>query len=347
MPSQATSIPSSVAVTIALAVFAAAGCTNSTSTQGGGGDGSSSMRAIEAACTASAQARCDRLTACSPTLMQLRYLEATACVTLQHDSCVASLSVPGTGNTADHTQACAAAVASWACPSYIDNADVPAACQPQTGPLELEAPCVVAGECQSGFCAIAPGDGCGACAAPPIAGDACDELTSCGPGLTCVSATKQCEPFGASGDACDSGLPCGAGLSCVGADAATDTQGTCQPALTQAGATCDPALKTGTGCDRNAGLVCDSTSKTCVAIVIAGAGDMCGSVDHRSQPCGAGVCVGSSNGVLGTCTASVGAGEACDLDNGPSCLSGTRCVTADSSTAGTCQVANAATCSTN
>jgi hypothetical protein len=46
------------------------------------------------------------------------------------------------------------------------------------------------------------------------------------------------------------------------------------------------------------------------------------------------------------CVANVGEGMACDSEDGPNCLSGSRCVSTDGGSAGTCQVTNAMTCST-
>jgi hypothetical protein len=274
----------------------------------------------------------------------LRYGDAATCEAQMTATCVASLMTPSNANNPTHTEACAQAIPSWSCPAYLDNANEPAACAQVKGTLAAGATCVVAGECATGFCAIAPNSACGVCATAPTAGSSCADLTTCGPGLTCTSDTKQCVGLAAASAACGAGAPCGAGLSCVGADAATNTQGTCQPAATTAGAACDPALKTGSGCDRNAGLVCNSTSKTCQPVTISPAGGACGSVDHQSALCSDGTCTGASGATPGTCVANATEGAACDTANGPACEAGSRCIVAAGSTAGTCEITDSTVC---
>lgn len=319
-------------------VVAGAGCSSSSSST------STTTAEIDSACTDIAQARCDRFTACSSTAIQTRFGDAASCVAQLKANCVAGLEAPNNANNTTHTEACATAIAGWACPDYLDNDSPPAACAQVMGTAATGAACVVAGQCQTGFCAIAPGSACGVCAALPKAGDACTALTTCGVGLTCTSDTKMCVAFAAANAACGAGAPCGAGLVCVGANAATSTQGTCQAAATTTGATCDPALKTGTGCDRNAGLVCNSTSKTCQPATISPDGGACGSVDHQSALCENGTCVGASGATPGTCIANAGEGEACDTAQGPNCEAGTRCIVAAGTTAGTCENTDAAAC---
>jgi hypothetical protein len=320
----------------ALSVLAAVGCSSSPS--------SSSTAEVESACSDLAQARCDQLAACSSTVIQTRYGDEMTCLSLQKESCVNGLMAPSNGNNPTHTEACSQAIATWDCSSYIDNVGQPLACQQQTGALAVGAACVVAGQCQTGFCAVLPGSECGVCAAAPTAGASCADLTTCGPGMTCTSDTKTCVVFGGANSACGTGAPCGAGLACVGANATTNTRGTCQVEQTQIGATCDPALKTGTGCDRNAGLVCNSTSKTCQTATISPAGGQCGTVNHQPALCSAGTCTGASGATPGTCVANAGEGESCDTANGPACLAGARCIVASGTTAGTCELNDSTMC---
>ncbi len=310
----------------------------------GGSSGTNEVTADEA-CTDLAHARCTRLAACSMTAVQTRFGDAATCEAQEKLSCANALSAPSNGNTPTHDEACSQAVGTWACADFLDNTTPPPACQQQTGALAAGAPCAFPGQCQTGFCAIVPGSACGACAAAPTAGASCAELTTCGPGLTCTTDTQTCAVFAAAGGTCGAGQPCGAGLSCVGANATAGVKGKCQASATQVGATCDPTLKTGAGCDRNAGLVCNGQTKQCAAVVVAAGGQPCGSVNGQPQLCGAGTCIGASAGQPGTCVADASEGGACDLASGPDCVVLARCVLgSDGGTAGTCQINDASSC---
>ena len=210
------------------------------------------------ACADNAQQRCAQLQACSPTDMQLRYGSESTCVSRETNNCATALGEPLNGNTAAAVEACAGAYAQWACPDYLDNVSIPPACRQQLGPVVNGGSCAIDGQCQSGFCGIAPGSACGKCAPLPKVGASCALLTSCGPGLACTTDTFACVVFGVRGAACGKGAVCAAELSCVGADLAAGTQGTCQLAGETVGAACDPTERTHAGCDRNAGLVCNT-----------------------------------------------------------------------------------------
>lgn len=320
-------------------------CSGTSGGSGGGSDGGGVT--VAQACADVAQARCTLLQTCSATDLQIRYGSESACVSRETNNCTSSLAEPGNGNTPAADEACAQAFPSWACTDYLNDQNIPAACQQQTGSVATGSSCAVDGQCQTGFCAIPPDAACGTCSAVPVAGASCAELTSCGPGLTCTSDTTTCVALGAASAACGKGAPCGAGLSCVGADATTNTQGTCQAAATTSGATCDATLKTGAGCNRNAGLVCNSMTKTCQTVVLAMPGAMCGDdVGSQAAYCASeGTCTGTSGNTPGTCTASAADGAACDTANGPACLVPARCIgTGDAGTAGTCQYSGAQMC---
>jgi hypothetical protein len=312
------------------------------STGGGGGGGLTAATA----CADLAHQRCTQFQTCSPTVVQIRYGSESVCETRETDSCTSSLALPSQGNTPAATEACSQAYAGWACTDLLNGVNIPQACQQQTGSIADGSACAVNGQCQSGFCAIAPGSSCGTCSAAPTAGTSCAELTSCGPGLTCTTDTSTCVAFLAQGGACGKGAPCGVGLSCVGADATKGTQGTCQADGTMVGATCDATLKTGPGCDRDAGLACNSQSKTCQTLVLAGGGQPCGTVNDQPAECASeGVCTGASGTTPGTCTASAADGAACDIGSGPACLVPARCIgSGDGGTSGTCQYAGAQSC---
>ena len=321
-------------------------CGGTTGGQPAGTGGDAGMTAAQA-CADNAHQRCTRLQTCSATELQIRYGSESACEMGEKSSCMLTLAEPSNGKTVADVEACAQAFAVWDCTDYLNGQKTPPACVQRTGPFANGTTCAVSGQCQTGFCAIAPGAGCGTCTAVPPADASCAPLTVCGPGLTCTSDTKSCVALAAQGAACGKGAPCGAGLSCVGANATTNVMGTCQRAVETSGATCDPTLKTGPGCDRNAGLVCNGSSKTCQPVVLASAGQSCGYVTPQTAYCSAdGVCVGASGANPGTCTAAATAGAACDTASGTSCISPGRCVgsSGDGGITGTCQYAGAQTC---
>ncbi len=302
-----------------------------------GVDGDAGMTAAQA-CAENARLRCARLQTCSATQIKIRYGSQSACETGEAESCMATLAEPSNGKTIAHVEACAQAFAAWDCTDYLNDLNIPPACQQATGSFANGTVCAVAGQCQTGFCAIARGASCGVCAALPVAGDSCAQLTTCGPGLVCTSDTMTCVVVGAAGATCGKGTPCGARLSCIG--------GSCQAVVQSAGAPCDPTGKTGPTCDLDAGLVCNGDSKTCHAVVLAAASEPCGYIDHQSVVCAAeGVCTATS-GTPGTCTPAAAAGQACDTASGTSCISPGRCVgqPIDGGITGTCQVAGTQLC---
>jgi hypothetical protein len=290
-----------------------------------------------AACSDLAFARCSRLQSCSPTAIQLRYGDEPTCRTLFDAVCLAAVTAPSSGQTAASEEACAQAIPGWSCDQYIYNQNPPPACAQKTGALASGAACSLAAQCQSGFCAIVPGKGCGACADPPKPGDPCDQLITCGMTLVCAPATTTCAAYAQVGASCAPGQPCTSGLACVGANAKTGASGTCQPEVSTLGAPCTFA---GAGCNLFDGLVCNAASSQCGTAQIAADGFACGIVAGQSASCA------SSGGcVAGTCVAGQPVGAPCDVVAGPPCLDLLRCVaTDDGGTAGTCQAASPVAC---
>jgi hypothetical protein len=210
----------------------------------------------------------------------------------------------------------------------------------------------MAGQCETGFCAIVPGNACGLCGPVPQAGDSCATLTTCGQFLACDTTVEQCSTFAAAGAPCNRSQLCGDGLYCVGA---TSTEsGVCQPAVEKVGATCDPTGKTGPGCDRLAGLTCNSTSDECATIQFVAAGAPCGTVGDQLVLCAAaGTCstaIGVDAGAGEICSPPANDGASCDLVSGPFCREPARCIvsgdagTSSGATSGTCQLPSAAGC---
>jgi hypothetical protein len=328
--------------------LAAMACSGSTAGGISGGDvgGSSSGGGLTAqqACQDRAHALCTRYAGCAPERILVLYGDEPTCEARNASNCTNALSAPSTANTPAATEACAQAYAGWSCTDFIDNENLPTACAPRNGSVAGGGACGFNGQCQSGFCAIAPTSLCGTCATPPAAGDSCAQLTSCGPGLVCTTDTMTCVVLAAQGAACGKGAPCGDGLYCVGEQPTKEVQGSCQPAVEQLGGACDPTGQTGPGCDRNQLLTCDVPTKQCATIAVGVGGQPCGTNDVNGQTAlcsGNGLCIGSSTGTPGTCTAAAADGAACDTQNGPGCQLLARCVvTSDGETAGTCQLSS-------
>jgi hypothetical protein len=317
-------------VAAAVVVVAALGCSGS-STDGGDASGSSDGGlTAQQACQDQANARCTRLQACAPGKMQTEFGDQGTCEARYALSCTNALAAPSTGATPAGTEACAQAYAGWECTDFLNDEHVLPACAQATGSVAAGGTCGFNGQCQSGFCAIAPSSRCGTCAAPPAPGDSCAQLTSCGPGLTCTADTQTCVVPAVQGAACGKGAPCGAGLSCVGEQPAKSVQGACQPAGAKAGATCDPTQQTAPNCDHNQGLACNTLTMQCARLVVADGGQPCGTNDVNDQTalCSAsGVCTGATPGNPGTCTAAAADGASCSAQGGPGCMFPARCVT--------------------
>lgn len=311
-----------LALTSVLSVLALAGCTPS-------GDTAAD------ACAKVATARCDRLAMCSMADLAKRWPDEATCISRETLACQDSLAAPATAATPTTTLACADALAASSCDALF-SVTPPAECLAQPGKAAGGAACSYSAQCASGFCSVGDGQLCGVCAAAPVAGDSC-ATSGCGPTMTCVKATMQCQPPVGVGGACGSALPCEETLDCVGATATA--MGTCMAALTTAGATCDPPRKTGPSCSATAGLACNTSTKQCVAQPLVAAGQPCGQIASVPTRCLAGAtCQIPAGANVGTCVAPAGDGEPCDDVAGPGCEAPARCV------AGSCQLSGSAAC---
>jgi hypothetical protein len=343
------------AVGVGLCLVAACSGSTSSGSPDGGGTGSSGGGSgsggggttVAQAAADRANAYCAKLSTCAPEAIQRDYGSQATCVTRYTAYELSALNAPSTGNTPETSEACTAAYAGWACTDFLDAQNIPAACVQKTGGIATGSACAFSGQCQTGFCAIAPHTLCGVCATVPAAGDSC-ATQGCGQGLSCTSDTQTCVVLGTTGATCGKGYLCGDDFVCVGANTTTGVTGTCQPAVATAGAACDPENKTGPGCDHAQLLTCNTQSKTCAALTMAAGGQPCGTnvVDDQTAICAAeGTCTGATSTAAGTCTASAADGQACDTANGPACLSLSVCVvTEDGGTAGTCTPEGSVTC---
>jgi hypothetical protein len=327
----------------------AVGCGGNEFFAGTGDAGVASTVTADQACGDSAHLHCERLQACSQSVVIGTYGDEGTCETRLKLNCLNSLAAPGVNSTPATVEACAKTYPTASCGALLDDQPA-AACVQNKGDRANGQACGFPAQCQSGFCAIVPGSPCGACAPVPQVGESCAESTTCGQLLFCDSTTLDCTGYSALNGPCNRGQPCGAGLSCVGSTSATN--GACQTAVETLGAPCDPATKTGPGCDRNQLLTCNSGSKECAAIQLAGAGAPCGTVNLQLAICAnAGACVAADGGAgdggttIDTCVAPAADGDPCDLVAGPTCLSPARCVlTTPSATAGVCEFPSSSQC---
>jgi hypothetical protein len=288
------------------------------------------------ACVAFAKATCAKRDACTANKGTTMIYGSTAqCESRELPKCLATLTARGTSKTPALLSACTASIPAQSCGDYLDNV-LTAPCRPVAGMLADGSPCLSSWQCGSDFCSLPHADVCGACAPRPKAGDSCADSV-CGTGLLCHTSTMTCEKTSADGGACDKNTPCAAGFACVGNGAAV--QGVCKAEGRTAGAACDPKSSTLPGCDKDAGLYCDATSKLCAVIGIASDGQPCGTVAGAQVVCtGGGLCAGATLVQSGTCKAPVADGVACNDVTGPPCLSPAKCVR------GTCRLPDAATC---
>jgi hypothetical protein len=312
---------------------------------------------VSQACADSAKARCMRNDACSnSTSNKSRYGDEMTCETRVAAQCIKNLGAPGTGATAASVETCGTTTSGESCDQYLGN-DPDDTCLPPAGTLAASAACAVSAQCQSTYCAVPAHSTCGVCATVPKAGDPCGTTGECGGrgGLRCVN--QVCVIEGAANADCGDGAPCGPSLSCVGAKGAT--LGKCMAAVVAADSTCDPAHKTGPGCDNDLGLYCDPSTSKCVAYTFANDGQPCGEVAGGLVACTAGTCILASAGDAGldagdggdntpksgTCKALALEGSACDTANGPVCEGPAKCIiTVDGGTTGTCMLVDPTTC---
>jgi hypothetical protein len=299
------------------------------------------------ACSDLATAECSKLEGCSSTIMEIRYGSVATCEARQLAICMNALAAPSTGNTASKTEACVEAYASWACTDYFNNVNSPAACAQPTGDIALGQACNFPAQCVTGFCAVPPNAACGTCAAAPSPDDSCANLTSCGPGLLCLSSARVCGTYGVANATCSAAAPCGAHLSCIGAEATKGIPGRCEPSTPLIGGACDPTFVKGPGCDYDDGLVCNSKSRHCERLTVSPAHGPCDSNDSQYAACStSGICTTTLPAATGVCVPAAPDGKGCSTaSTGPGCLAPARCIlSSGSSISGTCQVDTGTNC---
>jgi hypothetical protein len=311
----------------------------------------SSTDAKDEACGAVAKARCEHLSGCSASDFQRQWVDEATCEARLKLGCARGLDAEGTGATPESVQACAAAIPNQSCDDFFQG-NTPTECLPAAGSLGDGTPCIANGECSSTFCAVPAHAQCGACAPLPQVGDACDVIGCGGRGLICDSVTEQCVTPVEAGGTCGRGDPCVHGYTCV-RPSGGQSMGSCMLQGVTAGATCDPMHRTGSDCNRDAGLYCDTTTKECKVLSYAASLAPCGNLSGVVTVCVSGALCTQSD----TCAAPVLEGMACDPTYGPPCLAPARCVipalTADAGTdtdaapaamPGTCVISDSSMC---
>lgn len=315
------------------ALFAAAliagGC-------GGGGP------SITTACSDVANARCNRLSACTNGAFLTRsYGDLATCIAREALTCTIGLGAPQSGNSPAAVEQCVTAVASESCADLLGN-NPPPECISK-GPRAIGATCVVGGQCGSTYCINSKTSLCGICGDAPPSGISCVS-TNCARQQLCTARTATCQKVAQLGDSCDNvARVCGADLACI--IPTGETTSTCTASIDTLGADCGGTLG---GCDGTKGLTC--TAKKCVAIAYAGDGVPCGNFTGGGfGSCGAGGECYTSTGIaqlgeMGICKKAAADGLPCDTTLGPPCLAPARCVLTAGGSTGICTVADGKVC---
>jgi hypothetical protein len=236
------------------------------------GPGSVSNSAVGAdqACADWAMHYCTRIEFCEPFRLQTVYGDVTRCAARSKPLCLSRLKANGTGAAPGSVATCAQAYDSLTCGDVFIGKP-PEACN-VPGSLSAGAPCGDNSQCggKNGYCNVASGQTCGACATLGPAGANCDSDRDCQYGLVCLLT---CMVPVAQGAACDiSTHVCPETLACVNS--------VCSPP-TPLGSACSPNAD---NCDGARGQFCDRPTGVCSQFSIAGIGAPCG----NGAACGGG-----------------------------------------------------------
>jgi hypothetical protein len=297
MPAR-TSWLSAAALLLTVSVSACGSCSGSSAGGDGGDPHALAAVSLTRACTAFAKAACGRLFGCTPFAGALAYGDAATCEQRLVLACVPAPGAPGSTLTATQVDQCADAVTGETCEQYLDN-DQPSACA-YTGSLPEGAACGTDAQCLTGYCRLAPLTSCGTCAkrwqagqAGPDGGLGCTSNADCVATLICAAtgASTGCTVPAAAGAACGLLQPCQGTLACIG--------GKCAAPVPLGGSCAAP-----TDCDGAHGAGCDVTTKKCIPIGTASAGQACGVSSSALVECSGGATcstIGSPTLGQGTC----------------------------------------------
>jgi hypothetical protein len=265
---------------------------------GGGAGGSAGAVTAEQACSDFAAAVCANIRRCGPAFFDFRYGDVATCVEREKIGCPSIFGVNGTNVTPQGLDACAGALATYACGDWSATW-LPEACQPR-GRLADGTVCGLDAQCSSGFCSKKEPH-CGVCAPLLREGQDCGFGAACARDLVCRNG--KCSGPLPSGVPCSGEFNhgCASGLVCLGG--ASGRGGVCAPPLPK-GAPCDRNRVTGE-CDITIGLVCPWTTGVCTPIEFVDLGGSCGVLSEnpfRLVYCkGGAICESRDAGVVGVC----------------------------------------------
>ena len=278
-------------------------------------DAGSAGQGPDSACTAYATSRCTRYRACLPMRFAIIYSSLADCEQASVVTCAAELSAPGTKRTHEVVTACAADSAAQSCGDWLSKAPpsciVPGLLAVDAG-CEFDSQCAstFCSRVEGSWCGVCKArDGAGADCDPVqascVAGLRC--AYGCTTGDSCPEADLhyRCSEAKTQGSACDSVTQCQGGLSCLG--------GVCTKAAAL-GQACDPSEYG--SCDFAADLSCtDGATCVKNSYVLAGAACNAATATHCSGlgACDGTDGHALSEGP-GTCNPPGGEGEACSAD---------------------------------
>lgn len=296
------------------------------------------------ACADFANARCNKLDACSNGNGVARtYGSMNDCLNRISSRCMTALAADNTSLTSDFEEACGTQIGAQSCGEFRAGIVAPG-CLPPAGKLSKGSPCFSDAQCGSTVCRKPSTSECGVCADQPVDGDSCVGAADCGRQLACVGGTT-CHVAGQTGAGCDPGHPCAGGFACVTADA-NSSNGLCQ-IVAESGGTCDPHAVGEPLCDNLAGLFCNPQIRQCAAAAMVAPDGVCapsaGGICTQGSECQSQSSVGAGADRL--CIAPSPEGAACDTVNGPPCKALARCVlTKAGGTQGICAVPTLTAC---
>jgi hypothetical protein len=290
---------------------------------GSGNDEGPSDTSAEGVCQYYAEKNCAADERCHPAF-KAAWSDGATCQERVRLGCISRLTASGVNDTSSRIVACANALAVLSCDKFMDYAEQwPETCFPPPGQLADDAPCIVFGQCQSGFCNIRSSSACGVCKSWSRAGGTCASNFDCFNFLPCVGGI--CTPFSRTGETCDNmERQCATGLVCRDVDAMN--VGTCG-APTPLGGTCDFQNDL---CDIWQGVTCQFGSMVCSRLPPPPAvgeqcsdGGNCGALAHCT--------------IDNVCKAKPREGQPC-IAGQVDCMTPARCL------AGVCKIRDAAVC---
>lgn len=167
---------------------------------------------LESACSAFADAQCERWDSCAPAALKTKYADLAACKIGEAKDCAFRTTANGTGWDIASRVACASALAKQSCDDLVDQRPVTECVK--VGTLADGAGCADDAQCATGFCPTAFGSFCSTCQKLPKEGDLCIQ-DRCPGELYCrtldpatAGSKRYCRAPVAQGADCDTTKPC-------------------------------------------------------------------------------------------------------------------------------------------